>query len=498
MKIGKLLICAVIILISLSVIAYNLANRPKPRRGKLPSMAPAASVYQVKTGSVPIYIDTIATLIPYQSISLQSEVSGTAESLSEDFEAGAIIKKGDILVSLEKRDYQNEVRKLEATLAKVKADYSLELGHQKIVQEELKELKKMSNTVVSNKLHTELTLRKPQLDQVLADLAIAEANLLDAQYDLEETEIKAPFDALVLSRAVSVGQHISTGGELAELVSIEKYLADVAIPVDALYNNQLLSYKSKDIPIEITTNFGEKWQGKLEQVVSALTTESRMGKIIISIEDPLATAENNKRVPLLLGDQINVRILAGTYNDVVQLPRQSVYNNENIWLITEDNKLKYQKVEIVWSDGNNVYIRESALKNNSLVLHSDINNPVENLVVKPTIINLSEEEKIKQEEQEKIRREKIQQERAKMQGGKSMMRPNTQNNPNMQNGKMPKDGQKPDMNSPQMQKRMEEMKKRRGQMMKDGENGEMPKRPQNSQRPKDMQNSQNAKQANEE
>ncbi len=408
MKNKKLILCVSVLFCTLLVVAYNILTKPKAIRGRLPSMAPAATVYQVKKGSVPIYIDTIATLVPYQSIALKSKVSGTVESLAKNFEAGAIVKKKAVLLSLEKRNFENEVRKLKASLAKVKADHTLELGHQLIVQEELKQLEgMMADDILSSSLHTELTLRRPQLEQVLSDLSIAEVNLLNAQYDLEETEVKAPFDALILSRTASVGQHISASETLAELVSVEKYLADVAIPVDTLYNNQLLTHKSTDIPIEVITNFNEKWEGKLEHIVSALTTESRMGKMIISIEDPLALQDNNTKVPLLLGDQVNVRILAGTYDDVIQLPRSAVFNNENIWLLNKENHLKYQKIEIVWSDGNNVFVKENVLKDNDLVLHSGISNPVEDLLIKPTIINISEEEKVKQEEMQKKRMQKI-------------------------------------------------------------------------------------------
>ncbi len=403
MKNKKTIICIILILLSFCYIAYNMLNAPKVMRSRPATIAQAANVYRVSVGSVPVYIETVATLIPFQSIILKSKVGGTIESLSQDFETGAIIDKGSTLLTVEKRDYENAVKKLEATLEKAKADYQVELGYQTIVQEELKQLEGIrADQAAAQQLHTDLTLRKPQLNQVLADLSIAEANLQDAIYDLEQTEIKSPFDAFILTRSVSVGQHISANETLAELVSVDKYLADVAIPIDTLYNNNLLSYKNKEVPIEIATNYGETWEGKLEQIVSALTTDSRMGKIIVSVDDPLALEKNSSKVPLLLGDQVNVRILAGTYSDVIKLPRSCVFNSTTIWVIDNENLLKQKKIDIIWADGDNVYIKSSELPNNSLVLYSGINNPVENLLIKPTIANLSdvEIEKIQAVEQE--------------------------------------------------------------------------------------------------
>ncbi len=349
-------------------------------------MAQAANVYKISQGSVPIYIDTIAKLIPYNHINLKSQISGTVEYISDDFETGAIIKKGTVLVRLEKHDYQNEVKRLEANLAKAEANYKLELGQQEIAQTELKKFEKLkSNNPTSNALHTDLTLRKPQLEQVLSDVVIAQANLDDAKNKLAETEIKAPYDAMILNRSISLGQHVSANEALAELVSVDKYLAEVAIPVDALYNNKLLNNTNKDIPIKLLTNYKEVWSGSLVQIVSALTTDSRMGKLIISVDDPLSLEEENTKVPLLLGDQINVFILAGNYDDVIALPRNAVYNNENIWIVDAQNILHYKEIEVIWSDGDHIYIKDSGLEEVSLVLESGINNQV-----RPKIINSSD------------------------------------------------------------------------------------------------------------
>ncbi len=337
---------------------------------------------------MPIYIDTIATLNPYHHINLKSKVSGTVEYMSANFETGAIVKKGTVLIRLDKKDYVNEVKRLEANLIKAEANYKLELGQQEIVQTELKQLEQLkSSSNLKNTLHTDLTLRKPQLEQVLSDVIIAQANLDDAKNKLNDTEITAPFDAMILSRSISYGQNISANEALAELVSIEKYLAEVSIPVDTLYNNKLLDKAHNDIPIKILTNYKEIWGGTLLQIVSALTTESRMGKLIISVDDPLSLKEDNTRVPLLLGDQVHVYILAGTYDDVLALPRNAVYNNENIWVLDDKNTLHYKKVEVVWSDGNYIYIKNTGLEEAKYVLESGINNPVENLLVKPTVIN---------------------------------------------------------------------------------------------------------------
>ncbi len=112
MKSKNAIICTLLILVSLCFIGYNFMTPPKPMRERPASMPPAAGVYQVETGSIPIYIETVATLISFQNITLKSKVSGEIEYLSEEFEIGSIVKKGTVLLTVEKRDYENEVKKL--------------------------------------------------------------------------------------------------------------------------------------------------------------------------------------------------------------------------------------------------------------------------------------------------------------------------------------------------------------------------------------------------
>ena len=51
----------------------------------------------------------------------------------------------------------------------------------------------------------DLALRKPHLEKALADLAAAEADLRQADLQLERTRLAAPFNAILRARHVTVG-----------------------------------------------------------------------------------------------------------------------------------------------------------------------------------------------------------------------------------------------------------------------------------------------------
>ncbi len=370
-----------------------IATKPTAQRAAPPKIIPQIEAFAISKGTIPITVETVGTLIASQQVSLKSQIIGTVETISPEFEPGAIVKKGTVLVTLEKRDYENALKKSQANLAKAKANYQLEQGQQAIARTELEQLKSfIQSSANQSKIQQSLTLRKPQLEQAKADMAIAQADVDSAKLNFERTEIKAPFDALIVERNVSTGQNISTSEIIAELVAIDEYWADVAIPVDTLYNNELLAGPVKEIPVKVFSNFGEEWNGEVIQIVGALSSASRMGKMLVRINDPIALEEGNNRTPLLMGDQVNISIEAGVYDDVLSLPRGAVLNNTTLWIVDAQNKLKPIEVTMIWRDGSVAYIKDPGLADGTLIYVSGLSTPVEDILIKPVVSNQEAEE----------------------------------------------------------------------------------------------------------
>ncbi len=363
-----------------------MSSKPTPQRKPAPKIIPQVQAMQIEVGSIPIIIDTIGTIIASQEIDITSKVSGTVESLTTGFQPGSVVKKDDVLLQLDKIDYEVALKKVQANFAKSKADYQLEQGQQSIAQSEYKKIKEIMPNISSSEINTNLTLRKPQLEQAKANMAISQADLDDAKLDLSHTTIKAPFDALITARSVSTGQHVSTNQTLGHLVAIDEYWVDVTLAVETLYNNKILSHDAKGLPVTVVTKANEEWKGELIQTVNVLTSGSRMGKLLVSVDDPLSLEQNMGKTPLLMGDQVQILLETGIFDNTIAVPRASVKNGDTLWLI-EDNKLKSVKVNILWKDSNLSYVDATNIPKTSAILVSDLTNPVENLEVRPVFID---------------------------------------------------------------------------------------------------------------
>lgn len=372
-----------VILIGACALAYFIiVTKPVAERKPPPKIVPQVSSIIVEQGDMPLYIESAGTIIPSQMISLKSQVQGTVAILSEDFKPGEIVKKGTLLLTLDKIDYQAAVLKNTAELAKVKADYELELGQQNIVRTEFQQLQTILPNVQNiSAVEKNLALRKPQLEQAKANVSIAEANLNLSKLDLERTEIRAPFDALINTRLVSTGQQITTSESLGELIAIDEYWVEVALPVDTLYNNKIFENTNKNAEIDVITQNNTKWAGSLIQIVGTLSEGSRMGKMLVRVKDPLGLSQAEPHAPLLMGDEVDIRLQAGVYDDVYALPRSAVRNNASVWVI-EENILYEKPVNVIWKGASTVYVQSDALADRVEVLTSNLANPVEGMQIR--------------------------------------------------------------------------------------------------------------------
>lgn len=130
-------------------------------------------------------------------VELATPVSGVIKSVEANI--GDRVKQGDILIKLDERNY---VADLEMARARVKSldEKRKEAGRQLDRAQEL-----YNRTVLSEH---ELQTAKNAKVEADSDYATAKAQLVTAEFNLEYTTIRAPFDAVVLQRNAEVGQTV--------------------------------------------------------------------------------------------------------------------------------------------------------------------------------------------------------------------------------------------------------------------------------------------------
>ena len=140
-------------------------------------------------------VDSQGTVSARTRTTLVSEVSGQIIEVSPAFVSGGFFRKGDILVRIDPRNYQTALKRAQADVARAQTQVATESALAGYAYEDWKKLRELN--AKPGDTPSDLTLRKPQMQEALAGLASQEAALEKAQEDLARTVIRAPYDGMV-------------------------------------------------------------------------------------------------------------------------------------------------------------------------------------------------------------------------------------------------------------------------------------------------------------
>ena len=128
---------------------------------------------------------------------ISSRVAGTVIEVAVD--DNEFVKKGQVLVRLDPRDFQVQVDKAQADYQRAQADFD-------------------RATLVRNSQDGYIAISKQEYDQMQANLGIAKAVLDDARNQLSYCTITAPEDGYVGDKTVQTGNRLAVGTVLMSVV----------------------------------------------------------------------------------------------------------------------------------------------------------------------------------------------------------------------------------------------------------------------------------------
>ncbi len=374
---------------------------PTSKRVAPPVSSPTVITTPAMEADADLTVTALGTVKAAQETIVRARVAGQVEELGKNFESGGIIKKDELLLQLDDADYKNALALKKSTLAEAKANYDLEMGQQRVARTELKQLEKIMPEAAQK---TALALREPQLAQAKANLQAAEADMDQAKLNLERTKITAPYNALVLMRNVSLGSQASTSDTLATIVGTDEYRIEAAIPLDKLQALGISVFNNTKVTVYTATN--NKRQGSVIHSIASLDEATRMGRILVSVDDPLGLQSNQPH--LLLGDQVRVELQAGILKNAVTLPRIALRSNDTVWVAvpktasnntkpektspkqnqmppsgrqtgqTQAHSLDIRPVNVAWKDTEYVIIT-GGLKQGEQIITSPLGAPIQNM-----------------------------------------------------------------------------------------------------------------------
>ncbi len=352
----------IIVVFTCMVIAFvMIVTKEKPPRRKPPPSITHVDAVRLELKDYPVVIQTQGTVRPRTESTLIPQVSGRIEFVSSAFREGGFFEEGDVLLAIEKSDYETALVVAEANLAKAELNYVEEEARSEQALEDWKKLGDGSDPGA-------LVLRQPQLTDAKAAVASASARRDQSRRELERTQIKAPYAGRILEKRVDVGQYVTPGTVLARIYAVD--YAEIRLPLSdietafvklpEIYRGESAGELESGPKVILGASFGEQrhtWEGQIVRTEGAIDTRSRQLFVVAQVDDPYGRSVAN-RPPLKAGQFVEAEIMGDVLRDVFVISRSTLREGREVLLIDGDNKLIRRVVEIVWSDSENVVVRK--------------------------------------------------------------------------------------------------------------------------------------------
>jgi len=339
---------------------HFVLTKPEPHTFDVPPQITKVDATRMKPQSYQVFLDTQGTVRPRTTSVLIPEVSGRIVEISRHFRDGAFFEEGETLLKVDRLDYETALIVAEGEVAEATTALAEEEVRANQAVENWRRLGKSGQP-------NDLASRKPQLELARANVRADEARVIQAKRDLERTDVKAPFSGRIIEQNVDVGQVVSSSTQLGRAFATD--VMEVRLPL----TNQQLSFvdlpetfRGEDesgIPkgpeVMLSGGIGRstsQWTGRIVRVDSAIDEMSRQLFVVAEVEDPYRRKEGSEGVPLKIGLFVDALVKGELLQDVFVLPRQAVRVGGEVILIDENNQIRRQKVEPIWSEEDLVVI----------------------------------------------------------------------------------------------------------------------------------------------
>ncbi|MDG1925983.1 MAG: efflux RND transporter periplasmic adaptor subunit, partial [Pseudomonadales bacterium] len=373
----KAIITIAVLLAAVAAAAGIIMSRPMPEQLSVSETTSAIRAMTVVKESLRLKIRSEGTVTPKTQTNVIPEIKGRVTWLSPNLVVGGYFQAGDLLVTIDAADYEARTGLAQAQLLRAEA----ELEHKRFEFKRLQQLIK-DNLVSQSNLENAARAHKIAKANVIE----SKINLAQAERDLGRTKITAPFEGMVRSESIDIGQFVQQGAPIASIYASDA--VEVRLPI---VNAQLAYLDPANLQrgeldpatapmIRLTARYAGTsfiWRGQLARTEGEIDAQSRM---ITAVARVRQDNQSPDVPPLQVGAFVAAEIEGQYLDDIVRLPRAALRPNSQVLIIDGDNRLRFRAVNVLRLE-NDFVIIDSGLESGEVVNLSPIQTVVDGMRV---------------------------------------------------------------------------------------------------------------------
>lgn len=324
----------------------------EPEKPKM--VPPEVAVATVAEQNVPNYGEWVAQLNGPVNAEITPKVQGYL--LQQNYQNGFFVKKGQLLFTLDPRQYQAAVEQAKAQVGMAQAQ--LAQANNNVARDTPLAAQK---AIAQRDLDTDLTTQ----EAMKAQLEAAQANLANAELNLAWTKVYSPIDGIAGVSNSQIGDLVGTGTKMTTVSQVnpiwayynvsESLFLKFASRVNAFITGKTSRSPGQEFPVEFIQANDVPYPAKGRIIYVNRQVGTQTGTIQMAAEFP------NKEAALRPGGFGRVRIKIGDNENALLVPQPAVIEVQSDYMIivvTPENKAVFRPVKVGDRVGPNWVITE--------------------------------------------------------------------------------------------------------------------------------------------
>ncbi|MCA9611344.1 MAG: hypothetical protein KC586_01165, partial [Myxococcales bacterium] len=207
-KVLKIVLPIVVVALGVVTLRGMIASKPEAPRRPQDTRALLVDTTQVARERHEVRVHANGTVIPAEQVVLAPEINGRVTWTSDQLVPGGRFRRGEGVLRIDPRDFRLAVEAQSAEVQRAQLEVQLEEGRQRVAEREwnLFESTREAPAEGQPEASADLALRRPQRETAEVALRSARSAAERARLTLSKTNLVAPFNAMIVSENVDVGQ----------------------------------------------------------------------------------------------------------------------------------------------------------------------------------------------------------------------------------------------------------------------------------------------------